>query len=68
MQELIPLDVHYRRKRGEMPRPEDYRGRFPDLGAQWLAGAVEASQAQADEPKNNLQTGPWKVALYTPQA
>jgi WD40 repeat protein len=29
--ELVPLDVYYRRARGEDCRPEEYRDRFPDL-------------------------------------
>jgi serine/threonine-protein kinase len=29
LKELVALDVHYRRRAGESPRPEDYAGRFP---------------------------------------
>ena len=29
--ELIPIEVEYRRKRGDHPRPDEYAGRFPDL-------------------------------------
>jgi serine/threonine protein kinase/formylglycine-generating enzyme required for sulfatase activity len=37
--ELIGLEVEYRRRRGEEPRPEEYQCRFPDLDSQRLAGA-----------------------------
>jgi hypothetical protein len=40
LRELILLDVHYRRRRGEQPRPEDYASRFPTLSQSWLQGAV----------------------------
>jgi WD40 repeat protein len=55
VQELIPLDLHYRRQRGETPRPEEYRGRFPDLDAQWLAAAV--AESQAPEPGTGERGG-----------
>jgi WD40 repeat protein/serine/threonine protein kinase len=66
VEELIPLDMHYRRQRGEMFRPEEYGSRFPDLDSQWLAGAVEASQGLDEEAKRPLHTGPWPVAASTP--
>lgn len=37
LMELIHLDVHYRRQRGEVPRPHDYAARFPELEEAWLA-------------------------------
>jgi hypothetical protein len=40
LRELIPLNVHYRRARGEDYRPEEYRAFLTDLGAAWLAGAL----------------------------
>ena len=63
VQELIPLDMHYRRQRGETPQPEEYRSRFPDLDPQWLTGAVEAFQVSDCEAKSLLHTGPWQVAV-----
>jgi WD40 repeat protein/serine/threonine protein kinase len=66
VKELIPLDIHYRRQRGETPRPEEYHGRFPELDPQWLAGAMEASQAPEGEGMDLLHTGPWQVAASTP--
>jgi serine/threonine protein kinase len=38
--ELILLDVHYRRNRGEEPRAEDYAARFPGLPESWLMSAL----------------------------
>lgn len=35
--ELIPLDIAYRRRRGEEPNAADYQGRFPGLDPAWLA-------------------------------
>ena len=58
--------MHYRRQRGETPRPEEYHGRFPGLDPQWLAGAVEVSQAPGAEVKSQVHTGPWPVAASTP--
>jgi WD40 repeat protein len=37
LRELILLDVHYRHRRGEAPRAEDYLARFPALDGEWLA-------------------------------
>jgi WD40 repeat protein len=54
--ELISLDIHYRRHRGQTPQPEDYRSRFPGLDIQWLASALEASQAPERGP-GGLGTG-----------
>src|SRR5262249_5100685 len=34
---LIPLEVAYRRGRGEAPRAEEYQARFPALAPAWLA-------------------------------
>jgi WD40 repeat protein/serine/threonine protein kinase len=37
---LIALDIDYRRRRGERPRPADYLERFPTLDKAWLAGTI----------------------------
>jgi eukaryotic-like serine/threonine-protein kinase len=42
LRELIPLDVWYRRRRGEDPRPGDYAESFPGLDPAWLEEAVGA--------------------------
>ena len=42
LQELIPLDVYYRRRCGEDPLPRDYADRFPGFGRERLAGALPA--------------------------
>src|SRR5262249_15628170 len=34
--ELVDLEIAYRRQRGEQPRAEEYRGRFPELSPDWL--------------------------------
>jgi tetratricopeptide (TPR) repeat protein len=40
--ELILLDVEYRRRHADVPRPEDYQQRFPWLAPTWLAEALTA--------------------------
>ena len=41
--ELILLEVHCRRLRGEDPKAAHYSNRFPELDPAWLAGAVAGS-------------------------
>jgi hypothetical protein len=42
--ELLRLDLHYRRARGELPRPTEYEARFPgDLAAVALAFAASTT-------------------------
>jgi tetratricopeptide (TPR) repeat protein/tRNA A-37 threonylcarbamoyl transferase component Bud32 len=41
--ELILLEVHYRRRRGEHPGAPEFAGRFPDLAPTWLAEALGTS-------------------------
>jgi serine/threonine protein kinase/WD40 repeat protein len=50
LQELILLDAHYRSRRGEQPRPEDYLGRFPMLDQQWLAHRLPDHLPTNDAP------------------
>src|SRR5262249_9433125 len=67
LQELIPLDMHYRRQRGETPRPEDYRGRFPGLDPQCLADASDGLQTLQRQAEKLHQTGPWPVTSSIPR-
>jgi WD40 repeat protein len=54
LHELILLDVFYRRQRGESCRPEDYRGRFPGLAADWLKNAMSTKSPHgAGTPGDN---------------
>jgi ABC-type amino acid transport substrate-binding protein/tRNA A-37 threonylcarbamoyl transferase component Bud32 len=43
LRELIPLDIHYRCRQGDVPSPADYGERFPSLDAGWLAGVTRMS-------------------------
>jgi eukaryotic-like serine/threonine-protein kinase len=43
--ELIEIEVEYRQRAGEAPRAEEFHGRFPDLDADWLAGALAPPSA-----------------------
>jgi WD40 repeat protein len=40
LRELIPLEVDYRRDRGEATTPEEYQARFPEVDPSWLAEAL----------------------------
>jgi serine/threonine protein kinase/predicted Zn-dependent protease len=44
LQELIALDIAYRRRAGEQPQPEEYRARFPEL-ADWSGALLERTIA-----------------------
>src|SRR5262249_2655685 len=53
LQELILLEVEYRRRRGEEARPEEYVSRFPSLDSRWLAAAMSALEAPAVRAGND---------------
>jgi serine/threonine-protein kinase len=40
LRELVKLDVYYRCRVGEAPRPDDYQARFPQLARDWLAALI----------------------------
>jgi serine/threonine-protein kinase len=58
LRELVLLDVHYRRARGEDCRPEEYRAYLPALGADWLAGALADAGPPADGETLSAARGP----------
>ncbi len=47
LEELVLLEIEYRARRREIPRPEDYQSRFPELDAAWLAAAAPAGAPAA---------------------
>jgi serine/threonine protein kinase/WD40 repeat protein len=47
LQELIALDVDYRRKAGEQPQPDDYRARFPEASLSLLESPAGAPAPRA---------------------
>jgi tRNA A-37 threonylcarbamoyl transferase component Bud32 len=49
LHELVLLEAHYRRLRGELPHPQDYAGRFPRLAA-WLEEALAPPRADGETP------------------
>jgi serine/threonine protein kinase len=54
LRELVALDLLYRRRRGEECRAANYRGRFPELSADWLAAAL-AGQLSAPEQRTTAE-------------
>jgi hypothetical protein len=48
LRKLVEVDLRFRRRRGEAPRPEDYQQRFPLLDAEALAGIFPVSSAPTD--------------------
>ena len=47
LQELILVDIYFRRRAGEDLQPADYAGRFPTLGRAWIDQALQTSKAPA---------------------
>jgi len=47
---LVELDVHYRGRCGEAPRPEEYLARFPTLDPAELAGILRDCTIASDRP------------------
>ncbi|MBI1918237.1 MAG: protein kinase [Planctomycetes bacterium] len=45
LRELVAVEVAYRRQRGEQPRAEEYRARFPELAPDWLERELLPSQS-----------------------
>ena len=45
--ELLRIEVHHRRLRGEMPRTSDYHDRFPGFEPTWIDRAVATSAVEA---------------------
>ncbi len=53
--ELIPLDVEYRRRLGELPQPSEYLARFPDLDPIWLTALFANSLGEPAGNGNRFQ-------------
>ena len=51
--EVIPIDVIYRRQRGEHPDPDDYVNRLPDLDENWLREII-ATVDRSIQPTTQL--------------
>lgn len=48
--ELVLLELHYRRKRGEKCEPEEYKARFPAQYAAWFATELAESSFTCHDP------------------
>lgn len=58
LRELVLLDIHYRRRHAQVPRPEDYSARFPELDAIWLADACASGISGYRGHSGFLSQGP----------
>jgi WD40 repeat protein/tRNA A-37 threonylcarbamoyl transferase component Bud32 len=69
LRELVLLEVHYRRRGGEAPQPEDYAGRFPELDPAWLAEALGegAGQIPSAPPDSTRAALPPTVSAEPPR-
>jgi serine/threonine protein kinase/WD40 repeat protein len=56
VQELILLDLHYRRRAGQSPEAGAYRARFPDLDPGWLTTALVESAEVLPLPSTRIAT------------
>ena len=54
VQELILLDLHYRRRAGQLPEARAYQARFPDLDPGWLTAALEESAEGLPLPSTRI--------------
>src|SRR5262249_23375267 len=75
VRELLLVELHYRRRWGDVPRAEDYTGRFPDLSRDWLAQTLTAHAPAmpapafpppTPDPPANLTTGEATQAEASP--
>jgi tRNA A-37 threonylcarbamoyl transferase component Bud32 len=59
LRELVLLEISCRLQRGEQPRAEEYRARFPELAPEWLAGSLGLTEeVVAARPDTTLRKGP----------
>jgi serine/threonine-protein kinase len=56
LQELIPLEIAYRRQEGDNPSTADYQDRFPALDPTWIAQQI-ADFSQEGQPATHAKEG-----------
>src|SRR5262249_4317800 len=66
LRELIALEVHYRRLAGEACQVDAYCGRFPQVDAAWLAGAILGSPHDRSTPTHPVASDAAANASSTP--
>jgi serine/threonine-protein kinase len=68
LQELLKLDLYYRRRQGELPTQDDYRPRFPN-DADVLQQVFISSRADPNATihHNPVAVGPWPPAAGGPR-
>jgi serine/threonine-protein kinase len=69
--ELIRVEVHHRRRLGELPQAAEFQARFPTMNGEWIAEAVTAwagpsaaEPATPRQPRPAPQATPATVAGY----
>jgi WD40 repeat protein len=58
LRELVQMDIYYRLRHGQRPQPADYLGRFPELGAAWLAQHCASGTSAPDLASTTVPGGP----------
>jgi hypothetical protein len=53
LEELIPIDLAYRRRLGEDVSADDYKSRFPDLNTEWLTECFVLPASNDGLPTNS---------------
>jgi serine/threonine-protein kinase len=61
LQELVLLEVHHRRRRGESPQASEYLTRFPELDPGWLAKVLASSDSGSSGNLHEQATEPYPL-------
>jgi WD40 repeat protein len=67
LRELVRIEAHYRRQKGETPRPQDYQKRFDAFDPAWLTGVRRSRRstiAAANIPQVSTPAGTPTIPGY----
>ncbi len=56
LQELVAIEVDYRRRRFEKPKPEEYQSRFPSLDSSWLVDVLTTTLERSSISSSSKRT------------
>jgi WD40 repeat protein len=65
LRELLRVEAHHRRRAGDEPRGDDYRGRLPDLDPDWLATVLTPDEPER-APQRPTEIRPRHAAIGNP--